>query len=378
MNRRYSTETLNALRSEQVFATLHGTEVIIRKVPFSKQKGVLDACLFSYKKEQTPSVSAMQIPSLAKELAVVPGDVIAEKLQTVVDLAAKSKPENQLDPEFDVTSEEFVFNLDCGNLRTIKYSCNNFQKPAPCFIHLHGGAWCMGHPVKNDLTLLYLSHHTGALCFDVDYSLSPQSKYPTAVNEICSLVEHLYNNADTYGIDKNKIVVGGGSAGGNLTVATCLKLRDENKNYVAMQVPLVPALLLGADKKPTDYYCTADDYYVPEATLPLIEKMEPLEDSIFLVKTADAYVGNGDRYAPYASPLLAESFRGLPKTLIQTAEFDPLWVQGVTYTKKLREDGIEVKHIHYLGIEHSSNGMLGVIPQAEDLFSEIARAINNL
>jgi acetyl esterase/lipase len=75
---------------------------------------------------------------------------------------------------------------------------------------------------------------------------------------------------------------------------------------------------------------------------------------------------------PYASPILAQSHSGLPRTFVAAGEFDGLRLESELYGVKLRRAGVETRIIRYLGVGHAFMDQLGYIPQAEDLILEIA------
>jgi acetyl esterase len=131
----------------------------------------------------------------------------------------------------------------------------------------------------------------------------------------------------------------GGSAGGNLAAVTALRARDEGGPALRYQVLVVPAV-------------TAED----GAT----ESRRIFAAGYGLDGVADmvaAYLPNAaDRPRPWASPLLAERFDGLPPALILTAEFDPLRDEGEIYAEKLRAAGVEVTLHRFDGAIH---GFLG-------------------
>lgn len=235
----------------------------------------------------------------------------------------------------------------------------------------------MGHPVRNDAFCRYLADKLNAVVFDIDYALSPQQPYPAALDDCMCLLKYIYENSETLGIDKRKIAVGGGSAGGNLAAALTLKDRDDKTNMVALQVLMVSCLLL-RNQNVKGYNVTENDYYWSSEAIKYFGKPELPETNIGIKKMVDGYIGENVSVDRYSSPLVAENFSGLPKTLIQVSALDTLWPQGVYYGKFLREAGCDVKIVMYEGMDHSSVGVVGEYPQTEDILLEIISAIETL
>jgi acetyl esterase/lipase len=82
--------------------------------------------------------------------------------------------------------------------------------------------------------------------------------------------------------------------------------------------------------------------------------------------------------SPYVSPMLTVSYAGLPRTLIATADFDGLRIEGEVYGSKLAKAGVNTRIIRYMGVNHGFFDHLGIIPQAEDLVLEIAKDLKSL
>ncbi len=381
MKRMYSELELKALREEQEIKTIYGTEVIVRKIPFEKQKGVMDPRWMAFKYEDKKSESGMVPPAFPREWLSLPNNELLLKIQTAMASSLAKKDEREKDKEFDTDCvwEEIPFPGRAVGF--YRYEANGQAKTdRPCVIMIHGGGWFMGKPLKNDPSLLYLSERTNAVVYDVDYALAPKNKYPAALNDCWNLLQYIYKNAETLGIDKKKIVVAGGSAGANLSAALALKDRNEKTNMLAMQILMVPAVLLADGKEVEGYNGSEKDFEIAEEVEKLVGKIEPMEKSVALRLMVKGYVENypEDAFDSYVSPLCEKDLSGLPKTLIMTASLDALWPQGIFYAKRLREAGVEVKAIRYEGIEHETNGEFGITPQAEDLYMELVEEIKAL
>ncbi|MDQ0972043.1 acetyl esterase/lipase [Neobacillus niacini] len=215
----------------------------------------------------------------------------------------------------------------------------------------------------------------------MDYSLAPEKPFPNGLNDNYYAVKHVYDHAEAYGIDPEKISVAGDSAGGNYAAAVCLKAKDEGTPKIAMQVLIYPAVTM-ADVKVEGYEWSEDFYEISEDHKDIIKngllslgKPSKAEKNLFL----GAYITNkSDIYNPYVSPMLAKSHAGLPKAILVGAEFDGLRIHTEFYAKQLQESGVDTTCIRYKGMTHAFIDKLGHVPQAEDLCIEIANAIRKL
>jgi acetyl esterase len=251
----------------------------------------------------------------------------------------------------------------------------------PALVFFHGGGWIGGsvYTVENFCKLI--AELADAVVFNVDYSLAPEKPFPNGFNDNYYAVKHVYDHAETYGIDPEKICVGGDSAGGNYAAAVSIKARDEGTPKIAMQVLIYPSVTK-ADAKVEGYEWSEDFFEVSEEHKDIIKngllslgKPAKMEESLFL----KAYISNEeDIYNPFVSPMLAKSHAGLPKAILAGSEFDGLRVHTEFYAKQLIEAGVEVTCYRYKGMTHAFIDKLGHVPQAEDLCIEIANAIREL
>lgn len=381
MKRTYGLRELNALREEQEIKTIYGTDIIVRKIPFETRKGIMDPRWMMFKYSDKKSESGMVPPAFPPEWLSLPNDELLAKIQAGMAAVLSKKDERVKDGDFNA---ECVWDEVAFPERTVgfyRYEASGRGKTnRPCVIMLHGGGWFMGKPLKNDSALLFLAERTNAVVYDVDYALAPQNKYPAALTDCWNLLRYVYENAEFLGIDKHRIVIAGSSAGGNLSAALALKDRDEKTNMLAMQILMVPVLLLAPGREIEGYNASANDFETSEEVEKLIGKIEPMENSIALRLMVKGYIETypDDAFTSYLSPLCEKDLQGLPKTLVMTASLDSLWPQGVFYVKRLRDAGVDVKAIRYEGIEHETSGEFGVTPQIEDLYMEISDAINAL
>ncbi len=99
-------------------------------------------------------------------------------------------------------------------------------EPLPAMLYMHGGGWTMFSIETHDRLMREYAARAGMVVVGLDYSLSPETKFPTAIDEIVGTLSWLRQHAAEIGILPDPIALGGDSAGGKLCVAESLKQRD--------------------------------------------------------------------------------------------------------------------------------------------------------
>lgn len=230
----------------------------------------------------------------------------------------------------------FTENKNSIALRIIRPANNNEKLPA--IIYLHGGGWVMGGKESFDMLIKQLAINTNSVVIFPEYSRSPEAKYPVALKEIYSVLEYIYENPDEFNIDNDSIAIAGDSAGANMATVTALKAKNQNGPKIKFQCLFYPVTNADMDTKSYDLF----------------------KDGPWLSKKAmewffEAYAPDKEsRNDIYVSPLKAdeEDLKGLPPTLIITAENDVLRDEGEAYARKLDSAGVDVLNIRINGTIH--------------------------
>ncbi len=233
-------------------------------------------------------------------------------------------------------------------IRIYRSETINADKPLPVVVYYHGGAWCFGGLNMVDYFGTSLTELTDVIMVSVDYRLAPEHPYPAGLNDSYAALTWVAQNIEALGGDADKIIVSGGSAGGNLATVVALKARDENGPKINGQILFYPATNLH-NLDSYSYNTYGHNFGLQ------IELME---------KAIKAYVPDlEDRKANYVSPLMTENLADLPQTLIITAGFDPLRDEGEAYAKRLQEAGVLVKLSRYDSMVHGFVTFAKVYPQ---------------
>ncbi|KAI9131857.1 alpha/beta hydrolase [Acaryochloris sp. CCMEE 5410] len=222
-----------------------------------------------------------------------------------------------------------------GNI-PIRLYYPSLNSPLPCVVFFHGGGWVTGNLDTHDAFCRQIAYQSGALILSVAYRLAPEFPYPTPLEDCYDATQWAAQNAEHLGVDPQKLMVMGDSAGGNLAAAVCLMARDLEGPHLQKQILLYPALDGTLNHPSMDQYADA----------PVLKKTAM---EIFINQYANS---PADIQSPYFSPLLAKSLNHLPPALVITAAYDPLRDEGQAYAQRLQQAGIPTQLTDYPGMVH--------------------------
>ncbi|MUL65609.1 esterase [Mycobacterium sp. CBMA 234] len=202
--------------------------------------------------------------------------------------------------------------------------------PLPIFVFAHGGGFVFCDLDSHDGLCRSFANSIPAVVISVDYRLAPEHQWPAAAEDVYTVTQWASANAAELGGDPTKLVVGGDSAGGNLSAVTALMTRDRGGAPLAAQVLLYPVLT--ADFTYGSYHEFRTGYYNTTAAMQWYW---------------DQYVPNtADRENPYAAPLSA-SVAGVAPAIVVVTGYDPMRDEALAYTVALRDAGVPVTELYY-------------------------------
>lgn len=206
----------------------------------------------------------------------------------------------------------------------------------PALLFLHGGGWVTESLDTYDRVCARMAKDTGHIVISVGYRLAPEHRFPVGLEDCYAAAKALYTGKFILNIDPGRITLVGDSAGGNLAAALSLMARDRGEFMPGQQVLIYPAL---------------SNDYSENSPYPSVKEngTDFLLTSLKMRQYMELYERSPkDRQNPYFSPLVSADLSAQPRTLIITAEFDPLRDEGEDYGRRLREAGNQVE-VHRIG-----------------------------
>jgi acetyl esterase len=211
------------------------------------------------------------------------------------------------------------------------------QSPAPALLYVHGGGWTLFSLDTHDRVMREYAERAGVVVVGIDYALSPEARYPVALEQVVAVARWLHGNAARLGIDPARIALGGDSAGGNLSLAAALALREAGEgNLVKALLLIYPVVQDG---------CSAESLRVHGGPGAMLTG----EEMAFFW---DNYVSGSQRDDPWVCPIRAE-LAGLPPVCLTIAEHDVLAEQCRDMAGRLAAAGVPVESTVYPGATHS-------------------------
>ena len=229
------------------------------------------------------------------------------------------------------------------------------KTPKPALIYLHGGGWALFSLNTHDRLMREYAHRARCVVIGVDYALAPEAKYPVALEQVVTTVNHIAANAAKLGIDPQRIALGGDSAGANLALAAALRLKTRK---------LLQALVLNYGVFARHSSQAAIEKFGGEGNMLTASEMETFWQNYL--------GGERDSNDPFVTPIHAD-LRGLPPALLVVPECDLLTEQSIELEKKMRAAGVAVKLAMYHGAVHSFLEAVSIAPLADWALNDTAR-----
>lgn len=227
---------------------------------------------------------------------------------------------------------------------------------APTLLYLHGGGWVQGAIETHDGLCTRLADIAGIRVISYDYRLAPEHPFPVAADDILSCYRALVGGETDLVIAPGRLIVGGDSAGGNLTA--CLM-----HDVATMGLPRPLAQLL--------IYPGVDARLETGSMKDLRD--QPLLPASRIAWYLGMYIPDGhDRLDPRVSPLFSDTFAKQPPALIVAGGHDPLWDDAQAYAARLREAGVAVEQMDYPGQVHAFMSLTKVLPQGNEAIERTA------
>jgi monoterpene epsilon-lactone hydrolase len=221
-------------------------------------------------------------------------------------------------------------------------------------LYLHGGGYVLGSIDTHRDLVSRISRASGARGLAIDYRLAPENPHPAAVEDATTAYRWLLDQD----LDPASVVVAGDSAGGGLTVATLVALRDAGDPLPAAGVCLSPWVDLEA---------------VGESMTTRADE-DPMVQREALIETAKHYLGGADARTPLAAPLYAD-LAGLPPLLIQVGTAETLLDDSTRLSERAKAAGVYVELERWEDMIHVFQAFGEMLPEAQQAIGRIGEFI---
>lgn len=223
-------------------------------------------------------------------------------------------------------------------------------------LYLHGGAYVIGSPASHRDMVGAIADAAQARAFIVDYRLAPETIFPGAVEDAVAAYKGLLANGE----NPEKIIIAGDSAGGGLTMATLVSLRDEGVELPAAAVCLSPW---------ADLTFTGDSMIVKN-------KADAMLGRDSLSWFGGLYLAGQDASHPLASPIFAD-LSGLPPLLIHVGGEEVLLDDAIRLNKAAKKAGVDVSLEVWNGQMHVWHLMSAIVPEGKHAIEVVGTFVKN-
>lgn len=227
----------------------------------------------------------------------------------------------------NIVEQKNVIGLDGHRVPVWIIKPSQVQSPAPALVYCHGGAFILKHSPQHIENAIRYAQDANCCVIFVDYRLAPTHPFPAGFNDCYAVLQWAYQNAEKLGLDKQRIVIGGDSAGGAIAAGIAQKAAQRDGISLRGQLLIYPCA--DGDGKTLSGSAFAD--------VPPFKKLQ--------LKTVwETYFGHSlaQRAAEYASPIHGR-FDKLAPAYVETSEFDPLCDEGEAYAQALIASGIDTE-----------------------------------
>lgn len=226
------------------------------------------------------------------------------------------------------------------DVRVKMYTPDDLPAGAPALVWIHGGGMVLLSADGDDFQCAMNALNHGCLVASVDYRLAPETPAPGLVHDCYAAFRYVAENAASLGIDADRIVIGGASAGGGLAAGTALFARDQGGTQPSAQLLVFP-MLDHRNETPSSQVIQDTRVWNRAANITAWE----------------AYLG-GQPATIYSSPSICDDLSGLPPAYINVGTFDMFMDEDIAYATALNRAGVACELHVYPGAFHGSQGFV--------------------
>ena len=272
-------------------------------------------------------------------------------------MAVTTTHQQQNLPDIYQFEDRWIKTKDGQELR-IRVYIPEGEGPFPVLVYYHGGGWVLGSIEMFEVANRLIVMEGKIVVVSVDYRLAPEYPYPIPLEDAYTAFEWVANHTTDIHGDPTKISVGGDSAGGNLATVVAKRALDQGGPQIHSQILIYPVTNLNFQTPSYDQF--AEGYGLDRELMQWFAFQYTLDIPLFK--------------HPTVSPLLNETLKGLPPTLIVAAQMDVLLDEGQAYAEKLRRDGVLVQYELIPGVVH---GFYSMMPFFLEETKQVVEKINN-
>ena len=289
--------------------------------------------------------------------------MISEQLKNVIE-RIKSQPQNpnatieKRRAGMERISERVASDVSCEPVSVSGVPAEWIAAPGAVqdrvILYLHGGGYVIGSINTHRAMIARIARASNARALAIDYRLAPEHPFPAAVDDATAAYKWLLAE----GYEPGKIVIAGDSAGGGLTLAALVALRDSGVPMPAGAVPISPW---------TDLEGTGESVRSRAAKDPMVTQSN-------LAESAKQYYGAHDPKDPLVSPLHA-NFRGLPPMLIHVGDAEILLDDATRVAERAKQAGVDVELEVWDDMIHVWHVFAKLLPEGQQAIDKIGKFV---
>jgi acetyl esterase len=229
-------------------------------------------------------------------------------------------------------------------------------------VYFHGGGFVFYNIDSHDYVARRLCAMNDCIVISVDYRLAPEYAFPAAHEDAYTVIQYIAAHSSVFGIDPNKIILAGDSAGGNISACACHHFKNDKNVRIAAQVLVYPWIDGKIDSPSIEQY--KEGFLLTKKSMQWFQK---------------TYTPNREDYCnPAVSPIYCEDFTDMPPCFVLTAEYDPLKDEGRAYAEKLEASGNVVLYKEYKELVHGFFNLPGLSRESMQAYYDIQSFIKKV
>lgn len=242
----------------------------------------------------------------------------------------------------------------------VEWVCDDDADPNCRILYIHGGSWISGSLEGYRSLASLISAASGASVLVVDYRLAPENKFPAGLNDCVSAWSWMLDNGPSQASKASSAFICGDSAGGNLTLASYLALKNQGIALPNGLIALSPAT----------------DFTAASPSLQTHGDRDPIIHPLVYHALRAIYLDNDDIENPLVSPLFGD-YHDAPPILVQVGDAEVLLDDSLRLVERARAQGSEATVQVWKNMPHVFQGFAPDLPEANDAIESIARFINH-